>query len=82
MSCLGFSTIYFDKAVVSVQCSFTRDIRNTYFKNSLEDCFNKLNLIYMGKSEKEIRKDCELVLGCEIMISRIFLLFEKTEKPW
>ena len=58
MSCLGFSTNYFDKAVTKAQGSFTRDIKNTYFKNSLEDCFSNLNLIYIGKSEKEIRKDC------------------------
>ena len=58
MSCLGFSNNYFDKTVVTVQRSFTRDIRNTYFKNSLEDCFSNLNFIYIGKSKKEIRKDC------------------------
>ena len=36
----------------------TRDLRNTNFKNSLEDCFKNLDLIYIGRSEKEIRKDC------------------------
>ena len=56
MSCLGFPSNYFDKAVVTVQGSFTRDIRNTYFKNSLKDCFSNLNLMYIGKSEKIIRK--------------------------
>ena len=60
MSCLGFSTDYFDKVIVTVQGSFTGDISNTYFKNSLEDCFSNLNLIYIGKSEKEIRKDVNL----------------------
>ena len=73
---------YFDKVIVTVQGSFTRDMRNTYFKNPLEDCFSNLNLIYIGKSEKEIRKDCEFVLGYEIMVSRTFLLFEKTAKCW
>ena len=58
MSCLGFSTDCFDKAIVTVQGSFTKDIRNTYFKNSLEHCFSKLKLIDIGKSEKKIRKDC------------------------
>ena len=37
MSCLGFSTIYFDKAVITVQGSFTRDIKNIYLKNSLDE---------------------------------------------
>ena len=32
----GFFNNYFDKTVVTVQGSFTRDVRNTYFKNSLE----------------------------------------------
>ena len=58
MNCLGFPNNYFDKAVVTVQGSFTGDIRNTYIKNSLEDCFSNLNLIYIRKNEKEIRKDC------------------------
>ena len=58
MSCLGFSANYFDKTVMTVQGNFTRDIRNTYFKNSVEDCFSNLNLIYIGKSEKEIRQGC------------------------
>ena len=56
MSFLGFSTDYFFKAIVTVQGSLTRDIRNTYFKNSLEDCFSNLNLIYIGKSDKENNK--------------------------
>ena len=58
MSCLDFSTNYFDKAAVTVQGSLTKDITNTYFKNSLEDCLSNFNLIYIGKSEKEKRKDC------------------------
>ena len=44
MSCLSFFNNYFDKAAVMVQGSFARDIRNTYFKNSLEGCFGNLNL--------------------------------------
>ena len=36
MSYLGFSNNYFDKTVVMVQGSFAKDIRNTYFKNSLK----------------------------------------------
>ena len=73
MSCLSFSNNYFDKAVVLVKNSFTRDVRNTYFKNSLEDYSLNLNLIYIGRSEKEIMEDCLLVLGYEIMVSRTFL---------
>ena len=73
MSCLSFSNNYFYKAVVLVKNSFTRDVRNTYFKNSLEDYSLNLNLIYIGRSEKEIMEDCLLVLGYEIMVSRTFL---------
>ena len=73
MSCLSFSNNYFDKAVVLVKNSFTGDVRNTYFKNSLEDYSLNLNLIYIGRSEKEIMEDCLLVLGYEIMVSRTFL---------
>ena len=73
MSCLSFSNNYFDKAVVLVKNSFTRDVRNTYFKNSLEDYSLNLNLIYIGRSEKEIMEDCLLVLGYEITVSRTFL---------
>ena len=73
MSCLSFSNNYFDKAVVLVKNSFTTDVRNTYFKNSLEDYSFNLNLIYIGRSEKEIMEDCLLVLGYEIMVSRTFL---------
>ena len=50
MNCLDFPNNYFDKVVVTVQGSFTRNMRNTYFKNSLESCFGNLNLIYTGKS--------------------------------
>ena len=82
ISCLSFSNKYFDKVVVTVPGSFTRDIRNTGLKNSLENCFSSLNLIYIGKSEKEVKQDFKLVLGYEIMVSRTFLLFEKTEKFW
>ena len=39
MSCLDFSNNNFDKAVVTVPGSFTRDIRNTYCKNSLKGYF-------------------------------------------
>ena len=73
MSCLSFSNNYFDKAVVLVKNSFTTDVRSTYFKNSLEDYSFNLNLIYIGRSEKEIMEDCLLVLGYEIMVSRTFL---------
>ena len=73
MSCLSFSNNYFDKVVVLVKNSFTTDVRNTYFKNSLEDYSFNLNLIYIGRSEKEIMEDCLLVLGYEIMVSRTFL---------
>ena len=38
----------FNKAAVTVQGSFTKYIRNTYFKNSLEGYFGNLNLIYIG----------------------------------
>ena len=68
MNCLGFCSNYFDKALITVQGSFTIDVRNTYFKNSLEDCFSNLNLTYIGKSEKKIIKNCSLVLGNEIMV--------------
>ena len=50
-----------------VQGSFKRDIKNTYYKNSLEGCFGKLNLIHIGTSEKEIRKNCQFALADEIM---------------
>ena len=53
MSCLGFSNNYFNKAIVTIQGNFTRNMRNTYFKNSLEGCFNNLNLTYIGRSEKK-----------------------------
>ena len=58
MSCLSFANNYFDKAVAIVQRSFVRDIRNAYFKKSLEGCFGNLNLIYIERNEKELRKDC------------------------
>ena len=58
MSCLSFSTNYFDKASVTVQGIFTRDIKNIYLKNFLKGCFSNLYLIYIGRSEKEVRKDC------------------------
>ena len=50
-----------------VQGSFKRDIKNTYYKNSLEGCFGKLNLTHIGTSEKEIRKNCQFALADEIM---------------
>ena len=50
-----------------VQGNFTRDIKNTYYKNSLEGCFGKLNLIHIGTSEKEIRKNWQFALADEIM---------------
>ena len=55
MTCLIFLNNYFDKAVVTVQGSFARDIRHTYFKNSL---LQQPELDIHWKSEKEIRKDC------------------------
>ena len=73
MSCLSFSNNYFDEAIITVQESFTRDTRNIYLKNSLEGCYGNLNLLYIGKSEKEKRKDCLLILGYEIIISGTFL---------
>ena len=75
-----------------VQGNFTRDIKDTYYKNSLEGCFGKLNLIHIGRSEKEIRKNCQFalademfssssfVLGYQIMVSRTLIWLEKTEK--
>ena len=58
MSLLGFSNNYFDKIAVTGQGSFTRDIRNTYFKNPLKGCLSNLNLTYIGRSENKIRTDC------------------------
>ena len=49
MSYLSFPNHYFDKAVVTVP----KDIRNFYFKKSLDDCFSNLNLIYIRKSKKK-----------------------------
>ena len=61
MSCLSFSNNYFDKAVAVVRGSFTRDIRNVYFKNSLEGCFGNLNLIYIERNGKELKvQSCKL----------------------
>ena len=45
-----FLITIFDNVSVTVQVSFTRNIRDTYFKNPLEGCFSNLNLIYIGKS--------------------------------
>ena len=39
MNCFDFSNNYFNKAVVTVQCSLTRDNRYNYFKNFLKGCF-------------------------------------------
>ena len=39
MKCFDFSNNYFNKAVVTVQCSLTRDNRYNYFKNFLKGCF-------------------------------------------
>ena len=49
---LGFSNNYFDNVVVTVQGSFTRDVRITSFTNSLKGCFFSLNLIYNEAIEK------------------------------
>ena len=81
MSCRSFSNYYFDKAVVMVQENFSKDIKYTNFKNSLEGCFDNLNLIYFGKGEKVIRKVCFLVFGDELMALRIFLDLGKLRNP-
>ena len=82
MSCLSFSNNYFDKAIVTVQDSFTRDVRDTYFENSLENYSRNLNLIYIGRSEKEIMKDCYLVLVYEMWSQGLLFDFRnpRTEK--
>ena len=49
MSYLSFSSNYFDKAVGTVQGTFTRGIRKIRFKNFVEG---------IARSEKELRKDC------------------------
>ena len=67
MNCTDFSNNCLEKVVVTVQGSFTRDIRNTYFKNSLEGCFGNLNVIYTGRNEKKVIKDLQVVLDNEIM---------------
>ena len=53
MNCLGFSNNYFDKAVVRAVLQEISEI-----PISRNRCFGTLNLIYIGRSEKEIRKDC------------------------
>ena len=73
LSCLSFTNNYFDKAVVIAQDSFPRDISDTYFKNSLQGYFGNLNFIYTTRGEAEIKKDCLLILGYEVIFSRTFL---------
>ena len=46
----------------------------------LECCLGNLNLIYIGKSENKIMKDCLIVLFYEIMIQKTFVSIEETEK--
>ena len=46
----------------------------------LECCLSNLNLIYIGKSENKIMKDCLIVLCYEIMIQKTFVSIEETEK--
>ena len=58
MSCLGFSNSYLDKTVVKAPGSLTRDMRNTYFMNSMKGCFGKSKLICIETSKKEITEDC------------------------
>ena len=66
-----------------VHGGFTSYIRNTYFKDSLKGYCGKLNLIYIGRSEKETRKYFELVLGYETKSQGLtFLWFKKTETSW
>ena len=68
MNCLDFPNNYFDKAVVAIQGSFTRDIRNTCFKNYLEGCFGNLNLIYIGRIK-------ETLLYCFMLRNNSFKAF-------
>ena len=73
----GISNSYIDLAVITVQNRFTRDIRHNYFKNSLEDL--------LGQLEKVKRKVKKIFFTCfrlEIMNSRTFFLFAKTNKSW
>ena len=46
----------------------------------LECCLGNLNLIYIGKNENKIMKDCLIVLCYEIMIRKTFVSIEETEK--
>ena len=76
MSCLSFSNGCYNTAVVTVQGSFTRDVRNSNFKNSLEGCFGNFKLIYI-RCEEEVMK--KLVLGYEIMTSIFSMIRENRE---
>ena len=67
-----FLIIILKKKGATAQSSLIRDIRNTYFMNSMKGRFGKLKLIYLWRSEKEIREECQLVLGCGIMVSKTF----------
>ena len=58
MNYVDFSNNYFDKAVVALQDSFTRGIRNTYFKNSLEGLLRQIELDTHWTKLKKLRKDC------------------------
>ena len=55
---LGFFNIYFHKIVLKIEGSFILNIRNTYFKNSLDGFFGNLNEIHIGRGEKGNGKDC------------------------
>ena len=43
MICQGFFDIYFQKIILTVDGSFILNVRNTYFKNSLDGFFGNLN---------------------------------------
>ena len=42
-ACQGFLNVYFHKIVLTVDGSFILNVRNNYFKNSLDGFFNILN---------------------------------------
>ena len=53
MCFLGFSNSCSHKSVVTVVGIFTLNVRNSYFKNSLNDYFDNLNYMYIGRSDKK-----------------------------
>ena len=73
MASLRFSNNYFDKIVVTVQSTFTRDINNILFQEISERLLRQLEFNMHWEKQKANKEDCKLVLDYEIMVSRAFL---------